>query len=144
MNRTCDSANADRGASDAAAGADRVPAEVLNWDGLCKRCMDNITLVQRVLEKFQQRFPEDLDELEEALETHDAEKASRVAHRIKGSAANISAGHIQRAATEIEDLSRAERTTDAATMCVRTDRLRNEWESFVKHTSGLFSAGDVR
>ena len=143
MRGTYNTTDADRDASGAPAIPARLPAEVLNLERLRARCVGNITLVQRVLEKFRQRFPHDLDELERALETRDAEEAARIAHRIKGSAANISAGCIQRAATEIEDLSREDRSTDASTMCVQTDRLHREWENFLEHTSALFSAGDV-
>ena len=102
-----------------ATGADRaiptsqpmsVPAntEVLNLDGLCERCLGNLDLVQRVLGKFEQRLPEELAELERVLELGDAAKAALVAHRIKGAASNVLASGLQKAAAEIEDLSRAE------------------------------------
>ena len=42
--------------------------------------MGNIDLAQRVLEKFQQRIPEELAELEKALQLGDAERARSRLH----------------------------------------------------------------
>ena len=67
---------------------------------------------QRVLDKFEQRLPEELAELERVLELGDAAKIALVAHRIKGNSSNVSAAGLQQAAAEIEDLSRAGRVAD--------------------------------
>jgi HPt (histidine-containing phosphotransfer) domain-containing protein len=116
------------------------PAAVLNLDGLHNRCMGNIDLVQRVLRTFQQRLPEELDELEEVLERGDATQIARVAHRIHGNSANVSAEGIQRVAAEIEDLSHTGRVSDIP---LRIERLRGEWERYLDYASTLFSAADA-
>src|SRR5271165_4200658 len=72
--------------------------DVLDLQELCDRCIGNLDLVQRVLDKFEQRLPEELAELERALELGDTAQAALVAHRIKGNASNVSAGALRQAA----------------------------------------------
>ena len=88
------------------------PAEVLDLQGLSDRCLGNLELAQRVLDKFEQRLPAELAELERVAELGDAAKIALVAHRIKGNSSNISAAGLQQAAAEIEDLSCAGRVAD--------------------------------
>ncbi|MBN2295442.1 MAG: Hpt domain-containing protein [Pirellulales bacterium] len=104
---------------------EQLPDELLNLEGLRNRCMGNIQLVERILNKFQQRMPEELEELEKALELSDTEQIARIAHRVKGTSASVSASTLQQAATEIEDLSRAGRITEIP---VRIEQLRGEWD----------------
>lgn len=103
-------------------------SEVLDLQGLCERCMGNLDLVERVLDKFEQRLPEELAELERVLELADTAKIALVAHRIKGNSSNISATGLQRVAAEIEDLGRAGRVTDIHAH-LRT--LREQWQRYV-------------
>jgi HPt (histidine-containing phosphotransfer) domain-containing protein len=124
--------------------ASRQPAEsaysdVLDIERLRNRCMGNIDLLQRVLDQFSKRLPEELAELERALELSDSEQVARIAHRIKGTSANVSAERLQHAAAEIESLSRMGCVTDVPP---RLDRLRHEWERYLDHTTTLFSALD--
>ena len=94
--------------------------------------MGNIDLAQRVLEKFQQRFPEELADLESALELGDAERLARIAHRVRGSSATVSAERLAQAAAKIEDASRAGRVTDVP---VGMERLRDEWKRLIERSS---------
>jgi HPt (histidine-containing phosphotransfer) domain-containing protein len=116
------------------------PSEVLDWQGLQTRCLGNLDFVQRVLDKFQQRLPVDLAELERMAELRDVEQIARVAHRIKGTSANVSAQGLCRAAAEIEDLSRAGCVTDIP---LRIAHLRREWERYLDCATPLFSATDA-
>ena len=102
--------------------------EVLDLQGLCDRCMGNLELVQRVLGRFEQRLPGELDELQRELELGDAAKIALIAHRIRGSASNVSAAGLQKAAAEIEDSTRAGRMTDAYS---NLRRLRDQWQRYV-------------
>jgi HPt (histidine-containing phosphotransfer) domain-containing protein len=115
-------------------------SEVLDLEGLRNRCMGNLDLVQRVLEKFQERLPADLAELERLLALHDVEQVASVAHRIKGTSATISADGLRQAAAEIEDLGRAGRATDIPT---GLDRLRGQWEKFQDCLPTLLSKVNV-
>jgi HPt (histidine-containing phosphotransfer) domain-containing protein len=120
--------------------AEPPPLEVLNLKDLYNRCMGNVNLVQRVLQKFQQRIPQELAELEKALGLGDTEQIARVAHRVKGSSASVSAKNLTQAAAEIEDFSRAGRVTDIS---VRIEHLRDEWGKYLDYAVMLVSAGDI-
>jgi len=102
------------------------------------RCMGNIDLVQRVLEKFQQQIPADVADLEKALELGDAERLARIAHRVKGSSATMSAEGLAQAAAEIENASREGRMTDVP-VCI--ERLRDEWRKLVELRSDVVAGG---
>ena len=75
---TCEPQSSDLAVGQAAPSTYRV----LDVDGLINRCMGNIDLVQRVLEKFQQRIPEELAELENAFELGETERlaSNRTSH----------------------------------------------------------------
>jgi len=123
-----DTMDADRGIPSGQSKRGSSNSEVLDLQGLCDRCMGNLDLVQRVLDKFEQRLPEELAELERVLELGDAAKIALVAHRIKGSSSNVSAVGLHQAAAEIEDLSRAGQTAD---IDVRLRNLRAQWQRYV-------------
>ncbi len=103
--------------------------DVLDLRGLYDRCLGNLDLIERVLDKFEQRLPEELDELERTLELGDAAKIAVVAHRIKGSSSNVSAAALQQAAAEIEALSRAGRVGEIP---ARLPNLREQWQRYVE------------
>ena len=108
--------------------------EVLDVWALCDRCMGNLDLVQRVLDKFETRLPEEIAELERMLEQQDAAKIALVAHRIKGNSSNVSATGLRHAAAEIEDLSRAGRVADAR---AQMDGLHDQWRRYVENRDEL-------
>ena len=89
--------------------------------------MGNLDLVRRVLDKFQSRFPEEMLEIHNALDAGDTELVSRVAHRVKGTSASVSAKGLAQAAAELEELTRSKSGTNF-TVCV--NRLNKEWERF--------------
>ena len=103
--------------------------------------MGNLALVERVLDKFEQRLPQELAELERVLEIGDAAKAALVAHRIKGNSSNVSAEALQQAAARIEDLSRAGRLADLHCLL---QNLHEQWQRYVDCRSLIRpSAGDI-
>jgi HPt (histidine-containing phosphotransfer) domain-containing protein len=110
-------------------------SRVLDVEGLVNRCMGNIELAQRVLEKFRQRLPEELAELEEALRLGDVEKLARTAHRIRGSSATMSAEGLATAAAGVEDAGRQGRASDIP-LCI--ERLRDEWSKLVELPTDAF------
>jgi HPt (histidine-containing phosphotransfer) domain-containing protein len=116
-------------------------SQVLDIEGLCHRCMDNIDFVQRVLEKFEQHIPEELAELEQVLSLGDAERVARVAHRIKGTSANVSANRLERAAAEIEELGRMGRVADVPP---QLEHLRSEWKRYLNCAAQLLPRYDAR
>jgi HPt (histidine-containing phosphotransfer) domain-containing protein len=119
---------ADRRAGDRRQATVSCDPEVLDLQGLLDRCMGNLDLVQRLLEKFESWVPAELAELEQALALEDPERIAQAAHRIKGSSANISALGLQRAASEVVERSRSGRLADLRA-CV--DDLRWQWAQYV-------------
>jgi HPt (histidine-containing phosphotransfer) domain-containing protein len=73
---------------------------------LLDRCMGNIDLAERVLAKLQSQFLEDIAGLERALSKKDGKLVASIAHRLKGSSANVAAHDLQKCAAEIEELAR--------------------------------------
>jgi len=97
----------------------------LDLEALKARCMGNLALVERVLAKFTGQLDNDLDAFERAIETDNAEQAAQLAHRIKGTAGSVAAGHLYLNASLAEqraqDRQVAELSSDLARM--RNDRL---------------------
>jgi HPt (histidine-containing phosphotransfer) domain-containing protein len=111
-------------------------SEVFDLEALHTRCMGNLDFVQRVLEKFEQRVPEELAELERLVALNDGEEVARVAHRLKGTSANVSADGLCQAAAEIEDLGRTGRVADVPG---GIEHLRGEWKKYLNCVSTLFA-----
>ena len=101
---------------------------------LVERCMGNLEFVERVLTKFQQRFGEQLEELEQAVAQRDAERLVLVAHRLKGESASVAAAALRDRAGEIERLGRAGQVSNVPP-CLQ--RLRAEWAEFAESVSTL-------
>ena len=125
------------GAGLAARGAsESSSAPAIDLDGLLERCMGNLDFVERVLQKFQEWFPQELAELERALKLEDAEQLGRTAHRIRGNSANISAAGLEHAAAEIETLCRSGRLEEIPK---QVDCLRNEWARYLAQSPSMRS-----
>ena len=120
--------DSDRQAGDGREASGRGDCEVLDFASLLDRCMGNLDLAQRLLDKFEHWLPEELANLEQALALEDSNRIAQVAHRIKGSSANIAAQGLQRAAAEIVDVSRAGRMAD---LSESIDRLRQAWMQYL-------------
>jgi HPt (histidine-containing phosphotransfer) domain-containing protein len=109
-------------------------AEILDYDALINRCMGNLDFVNRVLTKFHERLPIDFREMEQAVARQDTQLVASVAHRIKGSVANISAKSLHIIAQEIEDMGRAGCLDDIP---ARIEAFRKEWERLCIWTSSV-------
>jgi len=110
--------------------------DVMDLHGLFERCMGNLDLMERVLDKFEERLPEELAELERVLELGDAAMVAQVAHRIKGNTSNVSAAGLRRAAEEIAELGRAGRVADKALVT----NLREQWHKYIDCRAELRSS----
>lgn len=106
----------------------------LNLEELTARCLGHMDFVQRILAKFQARFGEDLEELEEGLAATDADRVAEVAHRMKGAAANVAAPRLREEAAAVEQLARGGRL---AGVPPHVHRIRNDWTRFVEHVAAL-------
>ena len=136
--------NPDRDMTDAASDplgsrqASALPSTaVMDLDALLERCMGNIDFLVRIVDKFQSRIPEELDELEQAVDLQDAKRIASLAHRIKGESASASADGLQRVAREIEELGAAGRVGEIP---ARMTELRGEWTKYREHSACQLAA----
>ena len=88
--------------SEATLGFDGVDATAL-----LQRCGGREELARRLLHKFTAQAAADVRELEAAVGRQDAATTSAAAHRLKGSAANVSAESVRALAGELEVLGRS-------------------------------------
>jgi two-component system sensor histidine kinase/response regulator len=76
--------------------------QVFDEAGLKKRLAGNRRLAERLVKEFLADTPSQLRMLRKLLEDGDAESARRQAHKLKGAAANLSAGALREAAFQAE------------------------------------------
>ena len=74
----------------------------LRIEELLDRCQGDREFAGRVLAKFRQRLPQELDELTLAATECDHDRAAKVAHQLKGCAGNVGAAVLHRRAAELE------------------------------------------
>ena len=108
-----------------------------DYESLLKRCGGNADFVERIVDKFIQRAAPDIDEIEQTLASRDAAALVALAHRLKGSAANLSADAMKERAEDLEMMGRAGELDDAQ-VCI--DSLRTELDRFKEHVSNVWTA----
>jgi PAS domain S-box-containing protein len=97
---------ANSGAAGSQAGADPGNGTGFDRSALEKRLMGDSGLVRTVLEGFLLDMPQELDALERALGAANLEESTRLAHAIKGAAANVTGETLRQAAAEMERMGR--------------------------------------
>jgi HPt (histidine-containing phosphotransfer) domain-containing protein len=113
--------------------------EILDYHTLIERCMGNLDLASRLLERCQTHLPQEIEEIEKAVAQRDAEQVARMAHRLKGATATILAQGMKQAAEEIE---RCGLTGSLAEIPPSLERLHQEWERFKKYSESLLRPKD--
>jgi HPt (histidine-containing phosphotransfer) domain-containing protein len=78
----------------------------IDFGQLVHRCMDRTELAERLVRKFVGLLPAYREEIGRAVSAGEAETIRQAAHRLKGSAANISANALSRLAGELEERGR--------------------------------------
>ena len=76
----------------------------IDMDSLLKRCRGKPKLVRTLLEMFEKNIGKQMDELARLNTTQDAAALAKLAHLIKGTAANLSAEAVRQRALELEQL----------------------------------------
>ena len=89
----------------------------IDAESLLRRCRGKGPLAERLLVQFEQQLAGQVESLRESLGRSDRESLTRLAHAVKGSAANMSAGALSDAAAELERLA-ASADPDAAAACL--------------------------
>ena len=116
-------------------------SQAIEFESLVDRCMGNLEFAERVLEMFQEQFPQQVAELERLLETEDVERLANVAHRMKGNSANVSAPGLHQIVAKIEDLCRADRVGEVS---IHIDRLHHELARYLDRSAQLLGTVNVR
>jgi len=80
---------------------------VLDGAGLLRRCVNKRELALSLLRRFAEAAPGQAMELGEALENGDLPRATRLAHAMKGSSANIGAPRVAASAKDVEQAAQA-------------------------------------
>jgi HPt (histidine-containing phosphotransfer) domain-containing protein len=73
---------------------------------LLSRCLGKRELAHRVLGRFQRQLTEDVTRLHHAVAHGEAHVVAKIAHRIKGAAANVSAHELHERASTLEEAAR--------------------------------------
>lgn len=85
--------------------SERPEIHSLNYDALLRRCMGNLQLAERVVDRFLNCFDQEFEQLSLALGNEDMPQLSKLAHRLKGSALTVSAERLADLLWQIEQLS---------------------------------------
>ncbi len=107
-----------------------VPEELL------ARCVGRVDLAQRVVDTFVQQLKVDVPQLVELVRDGDGEGAAKMAHRIKGSSANVAAEPLRKCAELIEQLAK---DGDLADEQIELRRLEETWNDYVQQTESFLS-----
>ena len=78
----------------------------INVDEFLDRCMGNVGLFEKMLDKFEEQVEVNYNNLVGLLEGQDVESVRRVAHTVKGMAANTSASELFTVASRMEELAK--------------------------------------
>jgi HPt (histidine-containing phosphotransfer) domain-containing protein len=108
--------------------------DALNFDELVRRCLGRIELAERLLASFDTRVPVELAEIERCINEGDAASAARLTHQLKGAAANVSAGALHSAVSQMEESARSGDLTEAT---VRLADVRHAWDEFQQFKASL-------
>lgn len=76
--------------------------DVFSYDLLLKRLMGDSNVVNMILRTYLEDSPPQVDELKKSLRTGDYNNAAKLAHKLKGAAANIQARNLRDTLLEIE------------------------------------------
>jgi PAS domain S-box-containing protein len=79
---------------------DKMP--VIEFEQFCKRVMGDRELAHSLLEKADLRLDKDLKEIEQSISSNDLEQTRKLAHKLKGTAGNLSAEPLRMACENLE------------------------------------------
>lgn len=102
-----DATPSDASTSNAAGGADAGQTEVFDRPRMLERLGDDNELLEEILELFVVDAPSQMQNLEEAIATGEAELVTRHAHTLKGQAANIAANKMREASYAVEQAGKS-------------------------------------
>jgi CheY-like chemotaxis protein len=105
-------------------------SEPIDLKSLQQRCRGNRKLAAKALKIFDGTLGADVQALVNGVRQCDPKSAAMSAHKIKGSAANVSAEHVRRVAADLEKLAKADSLSQAQTSL---DELLREVKRFEQY-----------
>jgi HPt (histidine-containing phosphotransfer) domain-containing protein len=109
-------------------------AAPVELEELLARCVGNMDFVERVLGRFITCFGDDIHRLERCFRSQELEELARIAHAMKGAAANIAAHRLEDLIAEIEAIARVGQLDDFSS---RLAQLRDEWSRVAESASAI-------
>lgn len=85
--------------------ASHINPETFDYASFRKRMLDDDEIILKIISGILDRMPKMIGELKEYIDGKDVENAGRLAHTIKGAAANMGCDLLRRAALSIESAS---------------------------------------
>jgi len=91
--------------SDDDADSQEAAPQVIDLAALLEHCLGKRALAEKLIAKLHSRLPQDVHQIECALDDDDFDCLASLAHRLKGAAGSVSAERIRRAAARLEALA---------------------------------------
>lgn len=85
-------------------GCQKAETPVFDWEDLLNRLMGDQEIAKAVIETFLDDIPQQIQSLKESLTAMDVQTSQRIAHTIKGAAANVSGQALCDIAAQLENL----------------------------------------
>jgi signal transduction histidine kinase/DNA-binding response OmpR family regulator/HPt (histidine-containing phosphotransfer) domain-containing protein len=83
-------------------------APPIDFDAFLQRCVGNTQAFEKILNRFKDGLPGDLETIIECAKDSEADELAAKAHSLKGAAANLSAQSLQSIAAKIETMGRSD------------------------------------
>jgi CheY-like chemotaxis protein/HPt (histidine-containing phosphotransfer) domain-containing protein len=106
---------------------------VYDRDGFMDRLMGDTEIAKTVIEVFLEDIPKQIESMKYSLETSDAETVERIAHSIKGAAANIGGEAVRELAAEIENACKDGRFDAVAGCCPKLELQFNRLKQAIQN-----------
>ncbi|HEY1922622.1 MAG TPA: response regulator, partial [Tepidisphaeraceae bacterium] len=113
------------------------PIEVAS---LLKRCRGNQKLMERLFTTFASLIAGQMSSLDQAMASADSAALARLAHSIKGAAANLDAGDVRKSALELEKLASAGELAGAEAEISQLKEKVRECLAFIEQSKGSTAA----
>jgi HPt (histidine-containing phosphotransfer) domain-containing protein len=108
----------------------------LNLDELRHRCMGRADFAERLLQSFEKRFPDELQEIVNSLELEDSSHLARLVHQLRGTTANMCAPALTQILQQIEELIENRRLAEVPRWLDLVDR---QWQRFLEYRRSIGS-----
>jgi len=101
---------------------------IFDREGFLLRCMGNQALATKLAGVISGTLPKEQQALHSAIETNDLDEVRRIAHRVQGTAKNICAVPLAKAAFHVEN---AAEQRDVASLDTHLETLRKQVEAIL-------------